>query len=153
MRLDPELFAGLPFLGALSPADREGLALCFQGRGYAPHEVVFTEGEPGSSMFIIAEGTLVATARASGREVARFGPGQTIGEAALLDHAPRPVTLYAATPALVFELGEESLRVLRANVPAAARALATTSLQHLLRRLRGIEEKVEAELARTSVVF
>jgi CRP/FNR family transcriptional regulator, cyclic AMP receptor protein len=154
MRLDPQLLAGLPFLATLPPEDREGLALCFQGRGYAPNEVIFSEGDPGSSMLIVAQGTLIATSRSSGsREVGRFGPGQTIGEAALLDHAPRPVTLYAATAALVFELPEESFDALRKKIPAAARALAITSLRSLLRRLRGVEEKVEAELTRTSVVW
>jgi CRP/FNR family transcriptional regulator, cyclic AMP receptor protein len=129
MRLDPQLFAGLPFLATLSPEDREGLALCFQGRRYAPNEVVFSEGDPASSMLIVAQGTLIATSRASGqREVGRFGPGQTIGEAALLDHAPRPVTLYAGSSALVFELREESLDAVRKNIPTAARALAVASL-------------------------
>lgn len=154
MRLPPELLAPLPSLAALSPADREALAACFSGRGYAPGELVFEEGDAGDSMLVIARGSLVATSKASGgREVGRFEAGHVIGEASLLDNAPRPVTLRAGTAALVFRLDEPAIAALRRDNPAVARALATMGLQSLVRRLRVLEEKVDAELARASVLW
>jgi CRP-like cAMP-binding protein len=154
MRLAPELLAPLPSIAALSPTDRGALADAFRGRGYARGELIFEEGDPGTSMLIVADGTLVALSKASGgREVGRFVVGSVIGEASLLDHAPRPVTLRAWTDALVFELDEASLAALRGAHPTVARALATMGMHSLVRRLRGLEEKVDAELTRTSVVW
>lgn len=154
MRLDPQLLKSLPFLETLSDADREALALCFKGRGYAPGDIVFDEGDPGSSMLLIAEGTLSATSKASGALLARrFGPGQVIGEASLFDPSARTVTLRATAPSLVFELNEDALGVLRQNVPAAARALATVSLRSLLRRVRLIEKQVDTEIEKMSMLW
>lgn len=154
MRLPPELLAPLPSIASLSPEDRGALADAFSGRGYARGEVVFEEGDPGSSMFMVAEGTLTATSRASGeREVGRFTRGDVIGEASLLDQAPRPVTLRASTAALVFELDEIALTALRGARPTVARALATMGLRSLVRRLRVLEDKIDAELTRASVVW
>ena len=72
---------------ALSPADREALAMCFRGR----------EGDPGASLFLVGEGSLVAVSRASGapREIGRFRRGEVIGEGALVEVAPRPATVTA----------------------------------------------------------
>ncbi len=154
MLLDPQLLKPLPFLEALSSADREALALCFQGRGYAPGDTVFDEGDPGASMLFIEQGTLSATSKASGALLARrFGPGQVIGEASLFDPSPRTVTLRASTPALVFELNEDALIALRQNVPSAARALATVSLRSLLRRIRLVEKQIDTEIERMSMLW
>lgn len=154
MLLDPELLKPLPFLEGLFDEERQALALCFQGRGYAPGDVVFDEGDPGASMLLIAHGTLSATSKASGALLARrFGPGQVIGEASLFDPSPRTVTLRATTAALVFELNESALGVLRENVPAAARALATVSLRSLLRRVRLVEKLVDTEIERMSILW
>lgn len=154
MLLDPELLKPLPFLESLSTEEREAVASCFQGRGYAPGDIVFEEGDPGASMLLIAHGTLSATSKASGALLARrFGPGQVIGEASLFDPSPRTVTLRATTPALVFELTEDALLPLRRNVPAAARALATVSLRSLLRRVRLIEKQIDTEIERMSMLW
>lgn len=154
MLLDPQLLKPLPFLESLSDEDREALALYFQGRGYAPGDTVFDEGDPGASMLFIEHGTLSATSKASGALLARrFGPGQVIGEASLFDPSPRTVTLRATTPALVHELHEDALIALRKNVPAAAHALATVSLRSLLRRVRLIEKQLDTELERMSTLW
>lgn len=156
MRLDTQLLRGLPFLDALPPAERDALALCFQGRGYAPGEIVFEEGDPGATMLLVAQGTLAAVSTSSRgpssmREVGRYSAGQIIGEAALVDPTPRVATLKAVTAALVYEIGEDSLEVLRRNAPKAARALTAIALRGVLRRLRAIEQRVEVELDRASV--
>jgi CRP/FNR family transcriptional regulator, cyclic AMP receptor protein len=154
MLLDPQLLKPLPFLDGLSDEDREAFALCFQGRGYAPGDTVFDEGDPGASMLLIEQGTLSATSKASGTLLARrFGPGQVIGEASLFDPSPRTVTLRATTPALVFELNEDSLLLVRNTVPAAARALATVSLRSLLRRIRLVEKQLDTEIDRMSMLW
>lgn len=154
MLLDPQRLRALPFLEGLSDDELETLSSYFRGRGYAPGDVVFDEGDPGSSLLLIEHGTLSATSKASGALLARrFGPGQVIGEASLFDPSPRTVTLRATSAALVFELNEDALPHIRHNLPAAARAFATVSLRSFLRRIRLIEKQVDTEIDRMSMLW
>jgi CRP-like cAMP-binding protein len=135
---------------SLSLADREALALCFTGRRCAPGEVVFREGEPSASLFLVGEGSLVAVSRAGGapREVERYAAGQVIGETSLVDHAPRLATVSAVGQAVVYELAEDAVAALRRNAPAAARALSGAAIRGLVRRLRHLEGRLDRELER-----
>jgi NTE family protein/lysophospholipid hydrolase len=61
-------------------------------------EVVMREGEPGSDMFVVVSGRLrVVTTGANGAEVilAELGPGETVGEMAVISGEPRSATVYA----------------------------------------------------------
>lgn len=152
MRPDAETVGRAAIFEALSLADREALAVCFTGRGYGPGEIVFREGDPAQSLFLVGEGTLVATSRAGGgmpREVGRYGRGHVIGETALTDALPRQATVTALGPAVVYELGVDAVDLLRARAPAAARAVTAAGIKGLIRRLRKLEERVEHELDRS----
>lgn len=150
MRPDADALRRAPMFEALSLADREALALCFTGRRCAPGEIVFREGEPSASIFLVGEGSLMAVSRAGGlpREVERYGPGRVIGETALVDHAPRSVTVSSAGHAVVYELAEEAVAALRRSAPAAAQALAGAALRGLVGRLRQLEGRLDRELDR-----
>lgn len=62
---------------------------------YRSGEVIFRQGEPGISMFLVCSGHVVSMARdADGneREVYEFGPGCFFGEMSIIDNAPRSAT-------------------------------------------------------------
>jgi cAMP-dependent protein kinase regulator len=59
----------------------------------APGEVVFKEGEPGKSMFVIGEGEV--SVESGGQELARLGAGAFFGEIALITDLPRSATIRA----------------------------------------------------------
>jgi CRP/FNR family transcriptional regulator, cyclic AMP receptor protein len=148
MKLDAGILQRAPAFAALPPEAFAALALCFRGRQYAPGEVVFREAEPGHSLFFVADGELVVTTRAGGapRAVGRIGPGQLVGEGALIDPAPRSATVSAVRASMVYELGEDSLEVLRRASPTAARALLGAAISGVVRRLHRLERRIEQEL-------
>jgi CRP/FNR family transcriptional regulator, cyclic AMP receptor protein len=153
MRADAETIGRAAIFEALDPADRSALALCFQGKKYAPGQVVFREGDPGATLLLVGEGSFVASVRAGGmsREVGRFGPGGVIGASALVDRGPRRHTLTAVGPAVAYEIDGDAIALLRPTAPHAARALSTASLHALIQRLRKLEARVEAELDRSGL--
>jgi CRP-like cAMP-binding protein len=68
------------------------------GREYPPGEVLFREGEPGDVMFVIQSGAVRITKTVSGEDklLAIFGPGEFLGELAILNAKPRAATAVAA---------------------------------------------------------
>jgi CRP-like cAMP-binding protein len=90
----------LPAFRLVELDDLRSLAERCQEKAYKPGERVFTEGELGSSLFIILRGT-VGVSQGAGtrmREIARLGPGSYFGEYAIFDGGPRTATA-AATEA------------------------------------------------------
>jgi CRP-like cAMP-binding protein len=151
MRPDADTVGRAAIFEALGAADRDALCACFRGRAYAPGEVLFQEGEPASSLFLVGQGSFVASSRAAGslREVGRFGRGQLVDETAIALRGRRLMTASAVGGALAYELDVDTLEVLRASAPAAARAVLTAAIRGVLRRLRQLEQRVERELERT----
>ena len=54
---------------------------------FAPGQVVFAEGEPGDSMYVVIEGEVDISIGT--RLVRTLGPGGVFGEMALVEHGPR----------------------------------------------------------------
>jgi CRP-like cAMP-binding protein len=139
-----------PAFAALPDGAVEALALCCRERRFVTGERVFSEGEPASSLLLVAEGELIVSSRAYGssRPFARVGPGQLLGEAALCDRSPRVATVVAACPALVLEIDADAVDALRRAAPAAGRALLGAAIAGVARRLRQIDQRIEHELER-----
>jgi CRP-like cAMP-binding protein len=154
MPLDADTLRRVPAFASLSNEACAALGLCFRGRKYAAGETVFREGEPGASMLLCASGELSAAARAGSgsRRIGRVGPGQLVGEAALLDPAPRTATLTAVRPSEVWEIGDDAIEILRRASPAAARALTAAAIGGVVRRLRQLEQRIERELDRVGAL-
>src|SRR5882672_4803234 len=57
--------------------------------------VVFTEGDPGDTVYVVLDGKV--DLRVNGRLVETVGPGGVLGEMALIEHAPRVATATART--------------------------------------------------------
>jgi CRP/FNR family transcriptional regulator, cyclic AMP receptor protein len=74
-----------------------------------------TQGDVGREAFIIVEGN--ADVSRGGQPIARLGPGDCVGELALLDHGPRTATVTAATPLTVLVLGPREFSGLLDEVP------------------------------------
>ncbi len=75
-------------------------------------EILAEKGERMEKMFVIAEGMVEAVAvLPNGRETAirGFGPGQMIGDRALLEHQPWPTVYRAGDSCFVLELDKDGL--------------------------------------------
>lgn len=74
-----------------------------------------TQGDVGREAFIIVEGS--ADVSRGGQKIATLGPGDCVGELALLDHGPRTATVVANTPMTVLVLGPREFSGLLDEVP------------------------------------
>lgn len=116
------LFAGLP------TEDLERLADLAERIELKPGEDLVREGDPGHSMYVLMEGECRVTKRSGSREVllAERGPGEVIGEMALLSEAPRSATITAVTPMKVLRLEQDAFQSVLRSSPEAALAILDT---------------------------
>ena len=101
------LFQGVP------PEDAEVIAGQFDFLDVPRGTVVFHEGEPGDSLYIVLSGKIKLGRRtADGREnlVAVMGPSDQFGELSLFDPGPRTSTAVAVTDARLARMSKQALR-------------------------------------------
>lgn len=153
-RPDKDLLRRTAIFRALGDTALDALIVCLSVRHGEAGAVLFQEGAPGASMIMVAEGVLVATVRdrdGREREINRMGPGETVGEMAFVDPAPRSASVHAITPTTFYELSEDGMATLRKNAPAAAAAITWAIIRDVTRRLRRIDDLIEDELARRAM--
>lgn len=92
--------------------------------------VVIREGDVGDAFYVALEGS--ATVERGGRVVAGIGPGDHVGELALIDPAPRSATVVAQTEMVLGVLDRRSFSAIVRDVPP----LNAKLMRSLARRLR-----------------
>jgi CRP-like cAMP-binding protein len=95
--------------------------------------VLMREGAIGHECFLVLEGH--ADVRIGGRHTARLGPGDIIGEMAILDREPRSATVVATTPLRALVMTELQFAAVCDHCPTVARKV----MQLLAHRLREIQ--------------
>jgi CRP-like cAMP-binding protein len=90
------------------------------------------QGQPGREAFVIVDGR--ATVKVGDIEVATVGPGDHVGELALLDGGPRTATVTAATDMTVLVISQRAFFALLDDVPGLARKILG-SLASMVREL------------------
>jgi cyclic nucleotide-binding protein/MFS transporter len=118
LRRNP-LFAPLP----LTALDRlaEGMSPC----SFSPGEVVMRKGEPGDHYVLIADGEVDVSD--DGRSLVTLGPGDGLGEIALLRRVPRTATATARTSVTGYAIGAPAFLAAVAGPAAAAAAEAVVA--------------------------
>jgi CRP/FNR family transcriptional regulator, cyclic AMP receptor protein len=79
------------------------------------------EDTPADKAYIILTGTV--SVRRDGDEVAQLGPGDIVGEAAILNRALRNASIVALTPLDLIHLSPEALLRLSVEMPSFGQAL------------------------------
>jgi CRP-like cAMP-binding protein len=95
-----------PF-SALDPAELSHIAEMAILRHYEPGDVVIREGDAGEELFLISEGEVEVMRH--DHEVARLGPAEFFGEAALISGKPRNATVIATQPLDAYVVNKEEL--------------------------------------------
>jgi len=130
-----EILAKVPLFSGLLAEERERLGRLLRPRRYARGQVIFLEGDAGTALCLIAEGRIrIQLTGADGREVVLtvYGPGEILGELALLDGEPRSTDAIAQDAARVFWLQRANFAAFLDSHPYAV----MTMLASLSRRLR-----------------
>lgn len=151
IEVDPEVLREAEVFRGLSQGDHATLVTCLQARSFHRDEIVFREGDPGTTLLLIVQGTFLATTRRPDgveQKLHEMKPLELVGEMALLDPGPRSATVKALTPGITYELSNDTLGVLRKRSPAAASALVTAAIRDVTRRLRSLDESITRELER-----
>lgn len=137
-----ELLARVPLFEGISPTDRLTLAQAASLRSYRRGERIVTQGEPGTSFFVICKGRVAVTVLSpDGREVvlSTLGTGDHFGEMALLDESPRSATVVASERSELAVITREAFfELLRSNF-----VLTRTLLASFSRRLRRANATIE----------
>jgi len=100
--------------------------------------VVFRDGDPGSSLYLVTEGRASVHLRHEDGDIrlVTFAAGAVFGELALLDQGPRSATVTADEDLRGFGLSEASFAVLRREQPDLAIKLLTALGRELSVRIR-----------------
>lgn len=143
----------------LDDADRAIVAAAMEERSYGDGELIFQQGDPGDYLVIIVDGGInVMLSSEDGREVMlnRAGPGDVIGEIALLDSLNRSASGIARRKTRVLRLDRDAYNALTGST-----RIADAMVRFLCERLRKTMDfaesvalyNLEARLARLLVYF
>src|SRR6185295_14981081 len=120
----------VPLFAELPDADLKRLCSMIKEVNLAPGETLFAEGDPGEEAYVIAEGEIEIVKISSGRDVllAVRASGDVIGEAALLEMAPRSATAQARGACKLLAIHKTQLDELVRGSASAAQVMFNTVL-------------------------
>lgn len=90
---------------------------------------VFGENTPADKAYLLLDGEV--SVRRHGEEIARLGPGDTLGEVALVKHSLRTATVISVTPLELLHFTAEAVQKLSEEIPQFRRALEATAEERL----------------------
>ncbi len=137
--LSTELLRELALFGGLSDDVLTQLAEALQTLSHSAGSVIFREGEAAHEMYVILDGELEVLKRSRrGREsrVAVLGPGDNLGEMALIDMQNRSATVRAIAPTRLLRITSEDMGALYRNDLKAYALIVLNIARDLSRRLR-----------------
>lgn len=116
------------------------------GRTCEPGEVLFREGEAGDTMYVIQSGAVRITKTVKGEEktLAILGPGEFLGEMAILNAKPRNATAIVEEAARVLVLGGRTFE----QMVVSNAEIAVRMIKKLARRLDSANELIEVLMHR-----
>jgi CRP-like cAMP-binding protein len=118
---------GIPLLKDVPPFLFELVLEKIRLRTFGPGETLFREGEEGSSLFFVAAGEILVSAKGDSGEpvlLGLLGPGDVAGEISFLDGVARTATLTARTRADLLELDRNAITPLAKKHRNIAEALS-----------------------------
>ena len=125
----PEKLAGLNRLESLGDADLQTVVRAGRHVHLPAHWSLIWEKTPADKAYLIVDGEV--SVRKGGEEVARLGPGDVIGEMAIVNHKLRTASVVSLTPLEVIHFTKESLQSLLDEVPAFGEAIRGTTADRL----------------------
>jgi CRP/FNR family cyclic AMP-dependent transcriptional regulator len=133
-RLDQ--LAGISLFGSCSQRELAKVARAVDEVGVPAGRVLVEQDAAGHECYIIVGGQARVTR--DGNDIATLGPGDTIGELAMLDGGPRSATVTAVTDLDLLVIGQREFAALLSEVPTLSHKI----LVILAHRVRELDERV-----------
>ena len=134
-----DLLRGIPLFERMEPSKLKLLAMTSDRVNFRPEAVMMKQGDDGDAAYVIIDGkgdVLIDTPNGS-IKVAELGPGQIVGEIAILIDVPRTATIKTPEGLTALKISKENfLRLLHGSpqvgveiIRALARRLEATNAQ------------------------
>ena len=122
-----------PLLQGLAEEDLERLHAMSHTTTIPAGTFLMREGEPGDTLYIIIDGELEILKSQGGTErvIATRGPGEVIGEMAVLQRAPRFASVRTLRDSRLFMIDHDTLATLLSQSPSATQAILDTVVTRL----------------------
>jgi len=115
----------------------------------SPGAVLFEQGAPGDSLFILVSGRLGASVSAPGkptRLVGEINSGESIGEMGVLTQEPRSASIFALRDSIVVRLSDESFRRLVEKHPLTLMVMSQMLVERLRESLKGRKNEAHTKI-------
>ena len=132
------LRSNVVILNDLSPLQMREFMLDSEARAYRRGDVIFRRNDPGSSLFAIAEGSVLVEINPVDPSITvPIGQGLIFGEVGLISGRRRGATIRAAEDCICVEVSRTAALKLQSSVPATKRAIERISVERQLLQLFG----------------
>ena len=128
------LLREVPIFSDLSPEDLQQIATIASEQWFPKDTTIFKQDEDGNMMFIIVDGHVHVVRTSNGREqvLAQRGPGDFVGEMAIIESAPRSASLVTRNDVRVLAIDGQTFKGILRERPEVSLAV----LKSVSRRLR-----------------
>jgi CRP/FNR family transcriptional regulator, cyclic AMP receptor protein len=147
-----ELFAQIPLFQGLSDEDREALAERLTEKSFKAGDIVFSQGEKGSSMYVVQSGAVQIYLPSKEKDLPPvvlkdLHTGEYFGELAIFDDKPRSASVRAMVDTVLLELTREEL----GEHLGRSQKAAMTILAEMAERLRETNAMLSQRAAKDAV--
>lgn len=132
----------IALFGGLDEKELQSLFARLETLTYAEGDIIFSEGDEPTHIYIIRSGTvkIVANLNAEPYELAEFSSGQCFGETALIGIQPHTASAIAVEPVQLIVLTGEALRLIFKKEKALFGKLILNIAREACRRLHKADE-------------
>lgn len=149
-----ELFHRVPLFGQLDADELDEVLAMTRPVGFEAGDVIVKQGDAADGLYVVADGQVSIRLRVSGDEavdIAVLGPGEIVGELALLDRGSRTASVYALGPTRAYFLSAARFDALRLGMRPAAQKVMRELMATLCRRIRSQCEEITGKVAAYSI--
>jgi len=131
--------SGSTLFAYFTPDELVHVAEMIKVHGYAKGELIFSEGDVGEELYIIATGKVAIGKRVKGnleQVLAHLGRGECFGEMAILEKIPRTASAHSEEDCMLMALSKDHLFSLMETDPRAAAKIMFNLLKTFNTRLQ-----------------
>ena len=129
-----EMLQAVSLFSSMRRKDLDSLAHLADTIDLPAGKTLMREGEHGGEMFVVVAGSVEVDR--GGRRVTKLGPGEAVGEMALLSEGPRNATVTTLEPTTVIAIQHREFHTLMED----SAELRSCILDNLAKRVRNLDE-------------